>query len=190
MWIHHVLNRSRYYCAAVMLGVLPWLSTGVGGAEPYFDYQVKAAYLFNFLKFVQWPQPQAARHRAIRLCIWGDDPFHGVLDKVAGKRVRDRVVEVRYLQRWQEAEDCQLLYLPSQEQAPSATRLRALHRHAVLTVSDRAGFARAGGIIGLDARVQSLRMAINHRVARDAGLKISSKLLGLAHIVESEIELP
>lgn len=142
------------------------------------EAKVKAAYLFNLLRFVDWPgQPGDA----IRICVLGNSAIGGMLRELPAPRVRELPLLVETDAAVIPA-NCQLLFIDG-AMADWQPLLAQLHGTSVLTVSDRVDFARTGGIVGFyrdDARV---KLEINTSAALNANLKISSSLLELARKV-------
>ena len=152
--------------------------------ESVSEYAVKAAYLYNFAKFVEWPlQAFKTATSPLILCIVGKDPFGDALDAVANKTVRERTLVVQRLPRVEESTGCHILFLSNSESNHLAQVLRRLENAPVLTVSDIQGFAEAGGMIGLVNVEQHIRFEINISSTKRANLKISSQLLKLAKII-------
>ena len=154
------------------------------GPEAAEEYAVKAAYLYNFAKFVEWPQQTFATPTSpIILCILGSDPFGDSLDKIAERTVGERPVAIRRLARVEESNGCHVLFLSRSESTRLQSILNELAPAPILTVSDIPGFADAGGMIGLVSVGQRIRFEINLRAATRAKLKISSQLLKLARVI-------
>jgi hypothetical protein len=154
------------------------------GPEAAEEYTVKAAYLYNFAKFVEWPQQTFATPTApIILCILGRDPFGDSLDKIAEKTVGERPVAIRRLAQVEETNGCHVLFVSRSESTRLQSILNGLAPAPILTVSDIPGFADAGGMIGLINVGQRIRFEINLRAATRAQLKISSQLLKLARVI-------
>ncbi|MBW4050104.1 MAG: YfiR family protein [Proteobacteria bacterium] len=176
-----VLRRRCAASAAALLCAAGLLRAGPALAAPT-AHQVEAVFLFYFTQFVDWPPGAfSAGDSPIVIGVLGDDPFGGALDQaVAGERVNGRRVIVRRLQRVADAMGCQIVYISASE-APQLPRiLSALEGHGVLTVSSLDHFARRGGMIRFVLVHQHVRLRINARAARDAGLRLSSKLLSAA----------
>ena len=146
------------------------------------EYQVKALFLYNFAKFVDWPPNM----RADPICIGilGDDPFGDALDQtVKGKTVNGRNFVVKRLQRQEDGEGCHIVFISASEKKKVRAILNGLGRCNVLTVGDVEGFAAAGGVINFEIVDSKVRFEVNIDAAERAGLKLSSKLLNLAKIV-------
>ncbi len=154
----------------------------VAGAQQVSEYQVKAAYLFHFLNFVDWPQ-RAFRDAAapFEICAIGTDPFGSDLDNtVAGKQVRGRSVRVRRLAGTPPAKDCHILFIAASERARVSWILDAVAGRPLLTVSELPEFEEQGGMIRFVVEQESVRLRINPKAVQGAGLQASSKLLAIA----------
>jgi hypothetical protein len=148
------------------------------------EYQVKAAFLFNFAKFVEWP-PQSFRRADGPLCIGilGEDPFGPVLDKtVQNKTVNGHALTLRRLKRGQDPTGCHVLFISRSEQGQAAELIAQLKGQSVLLVSEIDDFLEAGGMIRLYLETDSVKFAINPGAVEQAGLSASSKLLAIAKI--------
>ncbi len=146
------------------------------------EYQVKAAFLYNFARFVDWP-PEAFAPTSDSLIVGliGEDPFGVVLDQTLGdKFLHDRKVVVRRFQRIESVAECHILFISASEEARLGEIMQRLNGASVLTVSDVDGFAERGGIIGFRRQDNRVRFEINADAAKRVGLKISSQLLKLA----------
>ncbi len=178
-----------------LLGLLIAVVTGVallsaGHAEEHRvrEYQIKAAFMYNFAKFVEWPEGTFADDdSAVNLCVFGDDPFGVVLDKtVEGKTAQGRGLAIRRLSREKGMKSCQVVFIASDNRRRLPVILNNLRESAVLTVGETDGFARAGGMINFVIEEDRVRFDINTGAAKRAGLKISSKLLKLARTVRDK----
>jgi len=155
---------------------------------PAKEYQVKAAFLYNFAQFVDWP-PQAFPDAQTPLVIGvlGADPFGAFLDDtVRGEKVNNHPMEIQRFRRVEEIKTCHVLFISRSEAAQLEQILASLKGRNILTVGDTDGFAQGGGMIGLVTEKNKTRLKINREVAKAAGLTISSKLLKPAELVSSE----
>jgi hypothetical protein len=153
------------------------------------EYQVKAAFLYNFVKFVDWPATPAAQDGPIELCVLGKDPFGGALERVIeGKTVNGRPLAIRRIGDIATARSCHVLFVSASETGRVGEIVKAVHTWSVLTVSDIDRFSERGGIIGFLMEGQRVRFRINPKVAASAGLRISSKLLQLAVVKPEDKE--
>jgi len=175
-------RRWRKLLTKLLLGGL-LLGSNVWATE-FDEYAVKAAYLYNFAKFIEWPPGTFASADALLwICIVGDNPFGGALATLYGKTVEKHPVAVRSIPT-EGVEQCHIVFISRVEAGHFKTLLAKLRRLPILTVSDISDFARAGGMIGLIEADQRIRFDINLTATRQAGLKLSSQLLKLATIVE------
>jgi hypothetical protein len=156
--------------------------------EAVSEYQVKAAFLYNFTKFVEWPNSSfAATNAAFVIGIVGNDPFGGTLDEVVKSgQAHGRLLQVKRLKSGDRIGDCQILFVSRSETGNIESFLQDLGQQPVLTVGDAEGDAARGLMINLIVVKGSVKMEINRQRAEQSHLQISSKLLGLAKIVESE----
>lgn len=149
------------------------------------EYEIKAAFLYNFAKFIEWP-PQTGQGEpdAFVITILGQDPFDGVIDDMLqGKTVNSRRVVVRRASRADDVRSSQILFISDSERAQLADILKRFANTATLTVGESDRFAERGGIICFRMEKDRIRLDINLAVAERARLRISSELLKLARIV-------
>jgi hypothetical protein len=146
------------------------------------EYQVKAAYLANFGRFVEWPTSVAvAKSESFNICVLGQDPFGADLDAaVAGETIGGAHVLAKRISRPQDAVDCRILFISSSEVSQWKEILTTLKTLSVLTVSDMPQFARRGGIIQFLLDGSRVRFDINLAATERVGLNLSSELLKLA----------
>ena len=154
--------------------------------------KVKAAYLYQFTKFVEWPEESFENDKdPVVIGILGDDRFGSVLDKtVRGKRVKGRKIVIRRFPSWAYRDAkalgrCHILFVDSSMRAQLEKLLPALAESNVLLVGDGKSFAQAGGMIGLVLEEGRIVFHVNREAVKRAGLKISAKLLNLARIVKN-----
>ena len=153
-------------------------------APPDLEHQVKAAFLYNFARFVEWPPDTPAGEASFVIGVLGPDDTSRALEAtVQGKSVGGRTIQVRAVKSQEEASQCHMLFVGSETAVRMARLLTAVRRSAVLTVGDSDTFAREGGIVNFVMQDNHVRFAVNTDAAERAGLKISSKLLQLAIIV-------
>ena len=152
--------------------------------SPPSEYQVKAAFLYNFAKFVEWPAEALPNDQPFTIGILGSDPFDGLIDEaVAGKTVRDRSIMIKRFSKAEEATGVQILFISNSEEERVPRILKRLGHASVLTVSDIDRFAEQGGMVQLEVEQSRVHFAINVAAVERAGLKPSSQLLKLARIV-------
>lgn len=145
------------------------------------DTQVKAAYLYNFGKFVRWHAVPAGDLDLFEICVIGKNPFGPVLDAtVAGEKIDGRSVVVANLSSPQDAAPCKLLFVSSTEEKQLNAILAMAKRTQALTVSDIHGFAKRGGMIEFVTQGDRVRFEVNLAPINAAGLSVSSELLKVA----------
>jgi YfiR/HmsC-like len=149
------------------------------------EYQVKAAFLFNFAKFVEWPSSNLPDPSApLRICILGRDPFGEELRNITKeKTVSGRKLQIDQVVDLRQARTCQILFIASSEKAQLKETLEALQGANALTVSDTNGFLEQGGMINFVLENDRVQFGVNRKAAEKAGLRISSKLLSVAKLV-------
>lgn len=149
------------------------------------EYQVKAAFLFNFTKYVEWPTGAfPSGNSPFVIGIVGKDPFGGQMEKTLdGKTVDGHSFVVRRFRQITDIGECHVLYISDSEKERLGRILARVGDSPTLTVSDMGNFARSGGAIGFVVEDERVRFDINTDAAQHAGLKISSRLLSLAKSV-------
>jgi hypothetical protein len=166
--------------AAVMLPAVAAPQSG----EPS-EYEVKAAFLFNFTKFVEWPDSSFdSPHAPIVIGIVGDDPFgESLVRLVAGQKAQGRAIAIIKYRHGDDLRRCQILFISASERSRSAQILASLQETGVLTVSDIDGFAKIGGAVQLVIEENRVRFVVNLDAATQNKLRVSAKLLALARVI-------
>lgn len=182
-WLRFVVVGILVVAAALPVGA--GVAAAAAPPDGPTEYEVKAAFLYNFARFVEWPArafPDAAA--PVVIGIVGDDPFGDALDKaVSGRTVHNRPIVVKRLSESDDLKGCHVLFVAASDERRRLAVLSRVEAASVLTVGEVGGFSRAGGIIGFYLDQQKVRFEINVRAAERAGLSISSLLLSLARIV-------
>ena len=151
-------------------------------AQVFNEYEVKAAILYKFAGFVEWPRSPAGAPFCIG--VVGHDPFGPALDQaIQGKSINGRPFVVRRFKIGRDTGNCQIVFVDSSEKKELREILDRLRREPVLTVGDTPGFCEDGGIVNLELADSHVHFQINPEAAELAGLVVSSKLLSLASIV-------
>jgi hypothetical protein len=154
------------------------------GQQKPSDYQVKAVYLYNFGRFVEWPSNTPADKGDFTVCVLGNDPFGSTLDAtLAGETIRGKNVVAKRISTPQESVNCQILFLSTAEAAQINKIMESLDNAAVLTVSDIPQFSQRGGMIQFVLEGNRIRFEVNLTATRRAGLSLSSELLKVATAV-------
>lgn len=163
----------------------------VSAADAPTEPQVKAAYIYNFAKFVQWPPEAFATPKApLVLCVTGKQGLGGALTAIEGKPVQGRELQVRRAVKPEEFKACHMLFVPEADERAAPELLRKVGALPVLTIGEHDGFAAAGGGIGFVTRDDRVQFEINPDVASRANLTVSSQLLRLATIVHDKRSPP
>ncbi|NOZ67719.1 MAG: YfiR family protein [Deferribacteres bacterium] len=174
----------RYIVLIIFCFILSWVQSPYAESTTPREYLIKAGFLYNFAKFVEWPDDAFAdKSIPLNLCILGRDPFGPALRSVEGETFMGRKLVVRRFSRLREIDNCHILFISSSEKKRLPAILARMKGKQILSVADMEGFARRGGIINLIKVKDRIRFEINVDAARRAGLKISSKLLNLATII-------
>jgi hypothetical protein len=147
------------------------------------EYQIKAAMLYNFAKFVEWPVESLVSDSRITFCLVGKSPLNGPIQTMQGKSVKGRTVSIRQLARPDEVDGCQILFIPRSEHARVSAYLQQSSHYSILTVSDLEKFTASGGMIGFYEEGNKIRFEIKLEAAQKRRLQISSYLLNLARMV-------
>ena len=180
-------ERSRRRWGRMVSGAVAILCSlallGVARDEPD-EYQVKAAFIYNFAKFVTWPA-QAFKGPAdpLAICVVGEDPFHGALEEaVRGKTIDGRPLAVKAIDKVESGCTCQILFV---SHSGAKRSLVEMFPNGVLIIGESPGFAaKGGGVINFKLQDGRVRFEINPEAADRQQLRISSKLLSLAEIVK------
>ena len=160
------------------------LEAEAGQGNAASEYTVKAAFLFHFAQFVEWPvEAFTGADSPLTYCTIGEDPFRGALEEsISGKSIGTRRLQVRHAKELAQIAGCQVLFIAASEKR-RAEELAVASKGAVLTVGETEGFTTEGGIIGFCREQNKIRFEINLNAAGKAQLKISAKLLSLAKTV-------
>ncbi len=171
-------------CGLALLGLLLLPARSV--EPPLPEYQVKAAFLYNFAVLTEWPAGTFVRDDTpVVIGVLGADPFGGLLEKtLAGKRLGERPLRVARYAKVAEIDHCHILFIGAEEAAKLPQILKELARRSILTVGETDNFARSGGMLQMSQRADStIGLRVNLAAVANAQLKLSSKLLRLAAIV-------
>ena len=183
--IRESLKRFIYFAVFVLLIAGCSVSSVFAGQQKAGEYQVKAAFLYNFINFIDWPSQSSLKSSPnITVCIIGDDPFGDALEDLLNEPVQGKKLAIKY-RSYDDLRGCNILFLPVSEKHRTAKILRSIGNSDVLTVSDTVESAQQGIIISFYIEQQKVRFTVNVGAAKRAGLRISAKLLKLATIVDS-----
>lgn len=189
-------GRLCTWLGALVLAVSAWSGSNVAEAAPKsnaaqaaapIEYQVKAGYLFNFAKFVEWPATAANAHNEFRIGIIDDgDVFPIISSALDGKTVQERKVAAVHLKPDSDLKDCHVVFIARSKAGQVEHVLEAIGSAPVLTVGESEKFAAKGGAIGFVVVGENIRFEINLAATERAGLKVSSKMASMAIIVRSK----
>ncbi len=168
---------SRLACACVLL--LAACFPGGAAAETASEAQLRAAYLVNFLKYVEWP----AAITGANICVLGRDSLAGPLASYEGRLIQGREIRIRRVSQPEQLADCQEVFVPDGDEERFAGAIRNLGRQPVLTVGENARFVEQGGGVALVRVDNRLVFDVNLPVLQRAGLKVSPQMLRLARDV-------
>ena len=155
---------------------------------PAIEYQVKAGFLYNFCQFVQWPEHAfSSANSPLVIGILGKDPFGSYLDEtVRGETANNHPLMVRRFNSAEEIDSCHILFININKRDDLRDALESLSSKPILTVSDAPNFTRSGGIVTFLTENNKTRIRINLEVAKDRDIMISSKLLRIAEIINTD----
>lgn len=178
----------RYILAGI---VAAWLATGTVAearaqslSPKEYENQVKATFIYNFSRFIEWPAGTFTRGRSsLTVCVLGINPFGGALDSIKGKDVQGRKIEIEHLANSSKLGACQILFISSSEREHLKEILESAKHSRVLTIGEMSQFAQDGGIVALAMRKDRIHFSVNLDAANETGVKISSSVLRLATIV-------
>ena len=177
----------------LLLAILAFLNRvhARAGEAPPSEFQLKAAFIYNFAKFVEWPAKALPTPGSpFTIGIVGSNPFSDILGQaVLNKQINGHPFRVLECKTQADLKACHILFIGLSERKRLAEILRFIRGGNVLTVSDLDHFLTAGGIIQFLMEGNKVRFAINDAAAKEAGLRISSKLLNLAKRPEREGKL-
>ena len=152
------------------------------------DYEVKAAYLYNFGRFVEWPEKAVAiQGGPFTVCVLGQDPFGHSLDAtLAGETIGGKTIVAKRISSAEESGSCQILFLGIMDDSRLNKIIADLDKKAVLTVSDTPQFVKRGGMIQFVREGKKIRFEVNLTATQHAGLRLSSDLLKVATAVRTD----
>lgn len=181
------MTRARRLCLPVLIAVAAYVGAlPVARAQQASEreYEIKAAFLYNFIKFIDWPTDiLPATTDTLAVCVLSDDPFGEALEPLRDKVVKGRRLAIRRVEPKQALGLCHVLFVGSAEEKRLPQLMQNLQGASVLTIGEMERFAQAGGIINFVVERNRIRFDINVASAERARLKLSSQLLSLARLV-------
>lgn len=173
------MRRASRRLALAAVVAATTLGVAAADARASLEYPVKAAFLFQFARFVEWPA--AAEAGALEIGVVGPDPFGEALERaIAGKAVGGRPLIIRRFATAEDVRSCAILFVSEQEGPQLSRILSRLGSAAVLTVGEGREFVRAGGMVGFFVEDNRVRFEVNLKATDAGGLRVSSRLLGVA----------
>jgi hypothetical protein len=161
----------------------------VGKAQQFTEYEVKAAYVFNFTKFIKWPEKAFDNNTSpYVLGIYGEDPFGPIIKKViANRKSHGRQWIVKYYNQPEQIKQCHILFITDIRPSELERVLKHVKKKPILTVGDNIeNFCQRGGIINFTEKNAPKRFEINNATSNNAHLSISAKLLMLSKIISTD----
>lgn len=145
------------------------------------EYEAKAALLYNFAKFVTWPDTAFKNSKSpFVIAVLGKNLFGTAFKVIEGKRIHGRPVKISYFHSMEDFEACHILYYSSDDLSEFGKYSKVFHKYHILTVGEKNGFAKAGGVLLLKIINDHLAFIVNIAAAREAYLQINANLLNLA----------
>jgi len=182
--IFDTIKAFLLFLAVIIVGIQP---TVQAYANSSLEYRVKAAFLYNFTKFVKWPAKAFDNATSpIKICILGESPFGEALDTIRNKTAGGRQIEVVEAKGVNDIDACHILFISADSEEKFFRSLEHIRGLSILTVGDRQGFARRGCVMNFVMVDKKVHFEINTTSAERAELKISSQLLKIARIVGDE----
>jgi hypothetical protein len=170
-------DRIRRWTATILCFAALLSFAAAARADALPEYRIKAAFLYNFALFTEWPAEVGS---TLNLCVTGADPFGAELDPLQGKSVGERTLAVLRKAAGAPLGDCQIVFVASTSMGTLPRVLESLRGRPVLTVTESVGAARQGAALNLAVEQNKVSFEANLQAARSAGLNLSSKLLRLA----------
>ena len=173
-WVRIALLAS----AATILGA-PLV--GAQTKTPSEEYRLKAAFVYRFPQFVEWPAPALDGHESVTICVLRPNPFGPVLrELIAGETLNGRPLEIKEIDRPSSIAGCHVVYVPGANNPAAKAVVEAVGEHPVLTVGESSQFLDDGGVISLQVVNRRVRFEVSTSAAERLGLRLSSQLLRLA----------
>lgn len=176
----NIINLLGVFFSVVLL-----LSQQVIADDANVEYKVKAGYLYNFTKFITWPED---RYETFNLCIVGEDPFGTLIDPIEQRTAFGRPIKLFRTNSLNKKQHCHILFLNGsiKDKLLIKGMLVIDDTHTSLTVGESEGFAAQGGMISFVNRLGKIKLQINLKALQQSGLKISAKLLEVAELIDGK----
>jgi len=179
-------SKNLIFVLSRTLIVMLTLAPSLYADEPPREYKVKAAFVYNFAEFIDWPEVAFADADApFAIAVIGTDPFNGILEQViAGKKIAGRQVVIKHFASTDDISSCQILFIPATEDDHLEQIIQRVQDRPILTIGETERFPWVGGCFRFYKEDNKIRFEINQDAAARANLRISSKLLNLARIFQ------
>ncbi|VAW60415.1 hypothetical protein MNBD_GAMMA11-3392 [hydrothermal vent metagenome] len=172
-------HNSSLLSTTLTLALTLWSSLAY--SEISREYELKAAYLLNFARFIYWPQNAFKNDPdSFYICVYGHNPFGENMDWMSDKKINNRHVKFIYVADFKYAENCHIAYIGKSRKSQYLKVINIYSRKAVLTVSDIEGFSESGGMIGFVRVANKMKFEINVNKSTASGIKYRSQLLEVA----------
>jgi uncharacterized protein DUF4154 len=178
------LRATKIAAAILIIALLPRPVLAQSQPEPRGEYALKAVFLYNFCRFIEWPKSAfASPNEPIVIGIVGEDPFGALLmEAVQGEMSRGRPIQIEHYNKTDNIGRCHLLFVSHSEANHTEKIVAAVSGKSVVTVGETDAFLDRGGMIALTAEKNRVRLHINPSLLRAASLDVSSKLLRVAEL--------
>jgi len=180
---------TRWVAALIGLAMLCWSAASGKGAEVLKEYELKAAFLYNFTKFIEWPTNRFQdAHAPFVVAVAGHGPCTAELEKIAKERkVNGRTLIIKWVKIPEAAKGAHVLFVSVSEDSRLKEWLAAAHGAGVLSIGESEPFARQGGMINFGLEGEKIRFDLNIERADAAGLKVSAQMQKLARTVRRKL---
>jgi len=167
--------RLRHRLITLFLGLI--LSTQLLAADQFNEYQIKAAFLYNFIAFTEWPEDV---NQTLNLCVYGEDYFGQEIDKLQARGVGSNSIKILRLSSLEKSQECHVLFISKSVINNLPNIISSVQGKSILTIADSPEAATNGVIINMSLTQNKISFEVNLESARSVGLGISSRLLQLA----------
>ena len=180
-----VVDRMKITLFRIITFILILLAAEVSRADSASEHELKAAYLYHIINFVNWPDNDFPKEgQKIEVCFIANDDFKQILKTIEKKPVRDRLIRVRQLSGEVLPSSCNMLFVHKVQITNLQDLLVEANKHNILTIGDSPRFAEMGGMIGFVVDQDRIRLEVNLITIKDTKLKVSAKLLEIAlHVI-------
>lgn len=183
------MRRFSFAYISILVGVVLWLPVSLCAEETTSrEYKIKAAYLYNLIKFVNWPSGRQLEMNTAgqtSICILGHNPFSTHLEKLTSRKAKGRDIIIKYILPQDTPEQCNIVFIS--EHNKNSRQLLSnslLVGAATLTVGENSNFVNSGGIVSLIVQNNNVQLQINLAEAKKTGFQISGNLLEIAEVIQ------